>query len=151
MKPWQIGLLAAGIVLLMLILAIRNAVRKSRDQKQRAFARKLETVLQSRETIKLVCPRKNGRAVLTSRRLLLESGSGFTAVPYKSIKRVQGLSADGKKTTAVDKMAALTIKAEQEYTVENAAPEFSQLAKQLIRKVESQNRRKKVAKEKKKA
>ena len=148
MELWQKYLLAAGILLLMLILAIRSSVRKRRDQKNRAFTRKLETVLQPRETIKLICPEKHGQLILTSRRLLVETPKGFQAIPFKSIKRVQGFNADGKKTTAPDKMTSLTIKAEKEHTISGTTPEFSQVAKQLVSKVESQNRRKKAQKEK---
>ena len=133
---------------IVLLLAIRSAVRKSRDQKKRAFTRKLETVLQPRENIKLICPQKNGRVIMTSRRLLFETERGFQAVPFKTIKRVQAVNQDGKKTTSVDKMASLTLKADKEHTIANTAPEFAQLAKQLIRKVESQNKKKAAQKEK---
>lgn len=149
MELWQKYLLAAGMVLLLLILAIRGAVRKAQDQKKRAFARKLETVLQPRENIKLICPQKNGQVILTSRRLLFETERGFQAVPMKNIKRVHGRKADGKKTTSVNQMTDLVLKAEKEYTIHNQSPEFPQLAKQVISKVNSQNRRKKAEKEKK--
>ena len=148
MELWQNYLLAAGIALLLLILAIRRAVRKNREYKNRAFARKLETVLQPRENIKLICPQKHGQVILTTRRLLFDTPKGFQAVPLKSIKRVQGLTAEEKKTTAVDKMARLIIKAEKEHTISGGSPEFSQLVKQLIRKVDTQNRKKKAQKEK---
>lgn len=147
MEFWQNGLLAAG-GLLMLTLAIRSAVRKNREHKTRAFTQKLEMVLQPRENIKLICPQKGGQVILTTRRLLFDTPRGFQAVPLKSIKRVQGLTAEEKKTTAVDKMARLIIKAEKEHTITGGAPEFTQLAKQLIRKVDSQNRKKKADKEK---
>ena len=150
MELWQKNLLAAGILLLLLILAVRRAARKGRDQKKRAFTRKLETVLQPRENIKLICPEKHGQLILTTRRLLVETPKGFQAIPFKTIKRVQGLTAEKKKTTVLEKMAFLTIKTETEHTISGATPEFTQLAKQLIRKVEAQNRRKKVAKEKQK-
>lgn len=148
MELWQKYLLAAGIGLLLLILAIRRTVRKNRDYKNRAFTRKLETVLQPRENIKLICPQKNGQVILTTRRLLFDTPRGFQAVPLKSIKRVQGVTAEEKKTTSVDKMVRIIIKADKEYPVSAASPEFTQLAKQLIRKVDSQNRKKKADKEK---
>lgn len=146
MELWQKYLLAAGILLLLLTLAIRDAVRKRRDQKKRAFARKLETVLQPRENIKLICPQKNGQVILTSRRLLIETQKGFQAVPFKTIKRVQGTTADYKKTADVNKMVHILIKAEKEHTISGTSPEFTQLAKQLISKVNSQNRKKQAKK-----
>ena len=145
MELWQNCLLAAGLLLLLLILAIRRAVRKARDQKNRAFARKLETVLQPRENIKLLCPQKNGKVILTSRRLLFETERGFRAVNLKDIKRTQGLTGEGKKTTALSQMASLTLKAEKDYTIQNTCADFAPLAKQVISKVTSQNRRKQKA------
>lgn len=149
MNDWQMILLTAGAALLMLYLSVKNRARRRRDQKNRAFARKLETVLQSRETVKLVCPEKAGQLILTSRRLLVETTAGFQAIPFKTIKRVQGLTAEYKKTTQVDKMVHLTIKAERDHTLSGTTEEFTQLAKQLIRKIEAQNRRKQKAVEKK--
>lgn len=149
MELWQKYLLAAGIGLLLLILAIRRTVRKNRDYKNRSFTRKLETVLQPRENIKVICPQKHGQVILTTRRLLFDTPKGFQAVPLKTIKRVQGLNADYKKTAVVENMTRILVKAEKEHTVSGGTPEFTQLAKQLIRKVESQNRKKKAQKEQK--
>lgn len=149
MERWQMYLLTAGSLLLMLILWLRKAVKRSRDQKNRAFARKLETVLQSRETVKLICPQKSGQVILTSRRLLFETDRGFQAVALKDIKRTQGFNAEGKKTTSLNQMTRLTLKAEKEYTIANTSAEFVPLAKQVISRVASQNRKKKAAREKK--
>ena len=132
MQPWQEMLIAAAVI--AVILAIRSARRRSRDQKAREEARKLELVLQPRETIKVICPPKSGRVILTSRRVLLETRQGFTAVPLKSIKKVRGNNEKGNRTTAVSKMVSLTIQAEQEYEVKNNCPEFEEFAKQLIKK-----------------
>ena len=151
MELWQKYLLAAGLLLLLLTLAIRSAVRKNREQKNRAFARKLETVLQPRENIKLICPQKGGQVILTTRRLLFDTPKGFQAVPLNSIKRVQGLTAEEKKTTAVDKMTRLIIKADKEHSISGTSEEFTQLAKLLVRKVNARNRKKKADKEKRNA
>ena len=147
MELWQKYLLAVGLLLLLLILAVRRAVRRARDGKNRAFTRKLETVLQPRENIKLLCPQKNGKVILTSRRLLFETERGFQAVNLKEIKRTQGLTGEGKRTTALSQMASLTLKADKDYTIENTSADFAPLAKQVISKVTSQNRRKQRAKE----
>ena len=126
--------LLAAAVLLMLVLAIRTASRKRRDRKAREQLRKLELVLQPRETIKVICPQKKGRAILTSKRVLFETTQGFTAVDIKSIKRVQGNNEKGNRTTSIPKMVSLTIKADQDHLIKNDCEEFSEFAKQLIKK-----------------
>lgn len=147
MNHWQ-SLLVLTAAALILFCVLRGAVRKSREHQKRDFTRKLETVLQSRENIKVICPQKQGQVILTTRRVLFDTPKGFLAVPLKSIKRVQGFTAEEKKTTSVEKMARLLIKAEKEHTISGTSEEFTQLAKQLIRKVDSQNRKKKADKEK---
>ena len=129
MNNWQYLLvIAAGVVLL---LAIRSAVIKRRNRLERDFTRKLETLLQPRETVKVVCPNHEGRWVLTSRRLLLETKEGFMAIPFSKIKQLKGVDAAGKATVSPAKMARLTVKTDQEYTLRNTSREFADLAKQL--------------------
>lgn len=129
MNNWQYLLvIAAGVVLL---LAIRSAVIKRRKRLERDFTRKLETLLQPRETVKVVCPNHEGRWVLTSRRLLLETKEGFMAIPFSRIKQLKGVDAAGKATVSPAKMARLTVKTDQEYTLRNTSKEFADLAKQL--------------------
>ena len=132
MIPMQEILVAAAV--LALILKVRSSWRKHRDYKDRDAARKLELILQPRETVKYICPQKKGRVVLTSRRLLFETKEGFSAVPLKTIRRVQGNNEKGNRTTLIANMESLTIKAEQEYTVKNDCEEFQEFARQLIRK-----------------
>ena len=126
--------IAIAIVVLMLALAIRSSRRKGRDYKTRNATRKLELVLQPRETIKVVCPQKKGRTILTSKRILFETKDGFHAVPLKNISKVQGNNEKGNRTTVVANMVSLTIKADQEYEIRNSCPEFAEFAKQLIKK-----------------
>lgn len=133
MTPLQ-ELLTAAALLLLPVLAIRSALRKHRERKLRDAARKLELVLQPRETIKAICPQKRGRCILTSKRLLFETAQGFQAVTIKDIKKVQGNNEKGTRTTSIPKMVSLTIKAEKEYTIKNNCPEFEEFAKQLIKK-----------------
>ena len=121
-------------VLMILTAVIRSARRKRRDYQYRDAARKLELVLQPRETIKIICPQKKGRVILTSKRVLFETKDGFTAVPIKTVKKVQGNNEKGNRTTVPAKMVSITIKAEQEYEIKNNCPEFEEFAKQLIRK-----------------
>lgn len=132
MQPWQEILAAASM--LLLILAVRSSLKKRRDYKYRDAARKLELVLQPRETIKVICPQKKGRVILTSKRVLFETKGGFNAVPIKTIKKVQGNNEKGNRTTVPAKMVSLTIKAEQEYEIKNNCEEFAVFAKQLIKK-----------------
>ena len=126
--------LIAAAVLVMLLLAIRSSHRKRRDYKTRNATRKLELVLQPRETIKVVCPQKKGRTILTSKRILFETKDGFHAVLLKNISKVQGNNEKGNRTTVVANMVSLTIKADQEYEIRNSCPEFAEFAKQLIKK-----------------
>ena len=132
MIPWQEILAVAAV--LMLVSALRASVRKRRDRKLREKLRKLELVLQPRETIKAICPQKKGRCILTSRRVLFETTQGFTAVDIKSIKRVQGNNEKGNRTTSIPKMVSLTIKADQDHLIKNDCEEFAEFAKQLIKK-----------------
>ena len=151
MTSWQSILVIALLVLLACVLAVRSALNKRRRAKQQDFTRSLEMVLLPKETVKAICPGKKGRWVLTSKRLLLEAGDGFTAIPLNSIKRIQGAAKDGKATAAVAKMVSLTVKAEKDHTLKNTCPEFAELAKQLKAVVKKQNDKKKTQKEKKSA
>lgn len=134
MIPMQEILVAAVLLLLALVLAVRSALRKRRDRKYRDALRKLELVLLPKETVKAICPQKKGRAILTNKRVLFDTRDGFTAVEIKAIKRVQGTNEKGNRTTVTAKMVSLTVKAEQEYTIQNECPEFEEFAKQLIKK-----------------
>lgn len=127
-------ILVIAAVLTALVAILRSSAQKRREYKHRDATRKLELVLQPRETIKTICPQKKGRVILTSKRVLFETKEGFTAVPIKIIKRVQGNNEKGNRTTSVPKMVSLTIKAEQDYEIKNNCPEFEEFAKQLIKK-----------------
>ena len=133
MIPLQ-EILVIAAVLLALAAIFRSSQQKRRDFKNRDAIRKLELVLQPRETIKCICPQKKGRVILTSKRLLWEAKDGFTAVPLKTIKKVQGNNEKGNRTTVPAKMVSLTIKAEQEYEIKGGSPEFEEFAKQLLKK-----------------
>lgn len=132
MQLWQYLLLCA-LGALILFLTVWSAVVKRRKRKERDFTRRLETVLQPREKVKLVCPNRGGRWVLTSKRLLMEDGEGFFAIPFSKLKRIQGQDANGKTTTSPAKMASLTVNGE--YTLHNTCEDFQEFAKQLKTKV----------------
>ena len=133
MIPMQEILVIAAVILSLAAIS-RSSLQKRRDYKRRDATRKLELVLQPRETVKVICPQKKGRVILTSKRILFDTKDGFNAVNIKSVKKVQGNNEKGNRTTSVPKMVSLTIKAEQEYEIKNSCPEFQEFAKQLIKK-----------------
>ena len=133
MLPLEQTLVAAA-VLLMLVLSVRSSQRKRRDYQTRNATRKLELVLQPRESVKIICPQKKGRVILTSKRILFENKDGFHALLLKNITKVQGNNEKGNRTTAIANMVSLTIRADQEYEIKNSCPEFAEFAKQLIKK-----------------
>ena len=131
MEPWLYWLAVAGTAGAM-ALAIRSAVINSRLRRQRDFTRTLETVLQPRETVKEICPNgRQGRWILTSKRLLMETKEGFLAVPFKKIRSLHGVDRMGKSTSAPARMTKLMVKGEQEYTLFNTDEAFVRLVKQL--------------------
>ena len=142
MTLWQ-KIAAAAVLLLILFLLIRSAVRKAKDRKWRTAERKLTTVLQPKETVKAICPQKKGRWILTSRRLLFETKEGFQAVNLKDIKSVRGNTRDKKTTSVVSKMVSLTVKGPEEYILRNDCEAFADFAKQLRDKIKKQKERKK--------
>ena len=130
MPPSQLGFLAAA-VLLSLLLAIRSSLRARRERKERDFTRTLETALLPRETIKVVCPQKKGRWILTNKRLLLEEKGGFHTIALDKITSVQGKNAAGNRTTSPKNMVSLTVKADKDFTIQNLNDQFPELVKQL--------------------
>ena len=130
MTPSQLGFLAAA-ALLILLLAIRSSLRARRERKERDFTRTLETALLPRETVKVVCPQKKGRWILTNKRLLLEEKGGFHAIALDKIKSVQGINAAGNRTTSPANMVSLTVKADKDFSIQNLNDQFPELVKQL--------------------
>lgn len=129
MTPSQLGIAAA--VALILLTAIRASFRKRRERKERDFTRTLETALLPKETVKVICPQKKGRCILTNKRLLLEEKGGFHAISLDKIKSVQGKNSAGNRTTVPANMISLTIRADKDFTIQNLNDQFPELAKQL--------------------
>ena len=129
MTPSQLGILAAAA--LVLLLAIRSSLRKRWERRQRDFTRTLETALLPRETVKVICPQKKGRYILTNKRLLWEEKGGFHAVPFDKIKSIHGKNAAGNRTTSPANMVSLSVKAEKDITIQNSSDQFPELAKLL--------------------
>ena len=137
MTPSMLGFLAAA-VLLILLPAIRSSLRARRERKERDFTRTLETALGPKETIKVICPQKKGRWILTNKRLLLEEKGGFHAIVLDKIKSVQGKNAAGNRTTSPANMVSLTVKADKDFTIQNTGDPFGELVKQLQTSVKKQ-------------
>lgn len=144
MTPSQLGILAAAA--LVLLLAVRSSLRARRERKQRDFTRTLETVLLPKETVKVICPQKKGRWILTNKRLLLEEKGGFHAIPLDKIKSIQGKNAAGNRTTSAANMVSLTVKADKDFLIQNSNDQFPELAKLLQSELK---KRKEKAEEKK--
>ena len=144
MTPSQLGTLAAAA--LVLLLAVRSSLRARRERKQRDFTRTLETVLLPKETVKVICPQKKGRWILTNKRLLLEEKGGFHAIALDKIKSVQGKNAAGNRTTSAANMVSLTVKADKDFLIQNSNDQFPELAKLLQSELK---KRKEKAEEKK--
>ena len=144
MTPSQLGILAAAA--LVLLLAVRSSLRARRERKQRDFTRTLETVLLPKETVKVICPQKKGRWILTNKRLLLEEKGGFHAIPLDKIKSIQGKNAAGNRTTSAASMVSLTVKADKDFLIQNSNDQFPELAKLLQSELK---KRKEKAEEKK--
>ncbi len=141
MEPWQELLLAlAGV---WLWRAFRARRRRNRAFSNREAQRKLEMVLLPRETVRAVCAQKTGRWILTSRRLLLETDRGFTAIALKEIRKVQGRNEKGNRTTLPENMTHLVIQAGEEYTIRCTGEDFVPFARQLLKKTAKPQKAKK--------
>ena len=131
---------------LILVLSVLSARRKRRLRKQRDFTRRLETVLQPKEQIKVICPDSGGSWIVTNKRLILENGEGFLAWPFSKIKSVTGTNALGKKTVVAAKMAYVTVRTAQEYTLHNTGEAFVELVKELKKRTAKKPKKKETGK-----
>ena len=133
MIPMQ-EILTAAAAVLILALAGMSYLRKTRAFRAKEENRLLESVLQGRETVRVICPQKKGKVILTSKRVLFETKEGFHAVALKNIKSVRGTNEKGSRTTVPAKMVSLTIRADKDYVIKNDCAEFESFAKQLMKK-----------------
>lgn len=122
--------LAAALALIA-GLSVRSGIRKARLRRERDKMRTLETLLQPKETVKCICPSRGGRWILTSKRLVIEDKSGYTALPFGKIKRLTGQDAAGKTTTAPARMVCATVKTDREFTLPNQDEAFPDFVRQL--------------------
>jgi hypothetical protein len=142
-------LLLTAILILILFATIRNAVRKNRERKQRDFSRKLTTLLKEKETVKSVCPQKDGRWILTNTRLIIEKKGNFQAFSLKDIKSIQGTNAAGNRTTAVRNMVKLTVKMDEDCVLVNKSEAFAEFASLLQNEMKKRKAKEKAAAQKK--
>lgn len=144
MMNWQCLLLILSGALVLLAM-LHAAIARQKARKHRDFNRSLETLLLPKETIKVICPQKGFRCILTNKRIIFEKKGGFTAFPLKSVTKVQGINENGNRTTVPAKMVTLTVKIDKEYILKNTGEAFTGLAKQLTARVKKQNGKKKAA------
>ena len=142
MINWQ-HLLYLTIGILLFTAFLFSAINKHKSRKHRDFTRSLETLLQPKEDIKVICPQRGFRCILTNKRIIFEEKGDFTAFPIKSVKKAQGTNEKGNRTTVPAKMVTLTIQIDKDYILKNTCPEFIDLASQLTAKVKKQNEKKK--------
>jgi len=140
MHHWQTLLLGLAGMLLLGAFACRG-IRRSRLLRERDFTRKLELILQPRESVKAICPQKKGSVILTNSRILFDRKDGFHAVPVKSVKKIRGSNEKGNTTTVPARMVSLTIQAEQEYIIRNDCAEFPDFAAQLISRTRKEKKK----------
>ena len=142
MSTWQ-QLLYLTIAILLLAAFIFSAVNRHKQRKHRDFTRSLETLLQPKETVRVICPQKGFRCILTNKRVIFEKKGGYTAFPIKNVKKVQGTNEKGNRTTVPAKMVTLTIQIDRDYTLKNTGEDFQELAKELLKKTAPKKPKKK--------
>lgn len=133
MTNWQ-QLLYIFIGILLFAAFVYSAINKHRSRKQRDFTRSLETLLQPKENVKVICSQSGFRCILTNKRVIFEKKGGYTAFPIKNVKKVQGTNEKGNRTTVPAKMVTLTIQIDRDYTLKNTGEDFQELAKELLKK-----------------
>ena len=131
MSQWQYLLLTV-LIFAGLGAIVGSALAVARLRKQRDFTRRLETLLQPKEAIQVICSGANGRWILTNKRLILEKANRFDAFPFQKIQRVSGQDGTGKPTVAAGKMQLLTVKVgEKELSLRRKNEDFTVLVKGL--------------------
>lgn len=139
MTYWQFWLVlaAVGFVVLAWVLAVSRLRRKD---SRREFLRKLDSMLQPREKVAVICPQRGGYCVLTNSRLLVTRRGTYTGYALKELRGIQGKTKEGKSTTVPEKMATLTVKLRENLELRNTGGEFVELAKALRDRVRAQKK-----------
>ncbi len=131
MQQWQYFLLA-GLFLAGLAAITASSLAAAKKRRQRDFTRRLETLLQLKETIQVICPGPKGRWILTNKRLILENGQRFDAFPFEKISKITGEDETGKATVSAAKTHLLTVKTgDKTMTLWRRNDDFTDLVKEL--------------------
>lgn len=129
MKQWIIpGILVLAMWTLWKLL---SGIQRARGRRQRDFERTLGTLMQPGERVICQCPGRKGRWILTNKRLVMESGSNYRALPLRTIRQVQCVGADGKKGASPKNTVHLSVKAKESYELEKRDESFSEFVKAL--------------------
>lgn len=138
MKQW---LVPAGLVVaLWLLWKIFLWAWRAKRRRQRDFERTLGTLMQPGEQIVCQCSGKSGRWIVTNKRLVMESGNNYRALPFRKIREVCWVGADGEKASSLKNTVQLTVRAKEEYVLEGKDRSLPELAKAL--KARTPNRKK---------
>lgn len=129
MKGWIIP----GILVLVMwtLWKLLSGIQRARGRKQRDFERTLGTLMQPGEKVICQCPGRKGRWILTNKRLVMESGSNYRALPLRTIRQVQCVGADGKKGASPKNTVHLSVKAKESYELEKRDESFCEFVKAL--------------------
>lgn len=76
-------------------------------------------------------------AAVTNKRLLIGDKKGITTVAFSQIRKVQGVSFSGKKTTDPNQMLGFEIKADKKYTLGNHSDGFAQVVNALYKHLQN--------------
>lgn len=135
----------AGIILAWLC----RVGRRQKAYNHQEFLRKLDSLLQPKEAILVLCPQKGGCCVLTNQRMLLEKRGTFQAFPLSDLRSVQGKNKGGNRTTVPGNMVTLTVKFQQTVILRNTGSAFIELTKHLQDTVKRRSQQKKSPRKKK--
>lgn len=129
MKQWIIP----GILVLVMwtLWKLLSGIRRAKGRRQRDFERTLGTLMQPGEKVICQCPGRKGRWILTNKRLVMESGSNYRAVPLRTIRQVQCVGADGKKGASPKNTVHLSVKAKESYELDKKDESFSEFVRAL--------------------
>ena len=134
MKP--IYLLLFMAILGAVMALVSDLLKKKRGSSEKYqkiivdFCNDVNNLLEPDEQLEAYCGYVPCAAV-TNKRLLIGDKKGITTVAFSQIRKVQGVSFSGKKTTDPNQMLAFEIKADKKYTLGNDSDGFAQVVDAL--------------------
>lgn len=129
MKQWMIP--GAVVLGMWMLWKLFFWIRRAKGRRRRDFERTLGTLMQPGEKVICQCPGRKGRWILTNKRLVMESGNNYKALPLRKIRQVQCVGADGKKGASPKNTVHLSVKAKESYELERKDESFSEFVKNL--------------------